>query len=81
MGGSAKDRCWRLGFADGGCGCGALLLELVLEGGADESREERMGLKRLRLEFRVELATEKPGVIRHFHNFNVIFVGSAAGDS
>ena len=81
MGGGAKDRGWRLGFADGGCGCGALLLELVLEGGADEGREERMRLERLGLEFRMELAAEKPRVIRRFDDFDVIFVGSAAGDA
>ena len=40
-----------------------------------------MGLERLGFEFGVELAAEKPGVVRHFHNFNVVFVGSASGNS
>src|SRR5271165_6385435 len=39
-----------------------------------------MRLKRLGLEFRVKLATEKPGVLRHFHNFDVVLVGGASGD-
>ena len=81
LGGCAKDRGWRLGFADSGCGGGTLLLELVLKGCSDECREQRMGLERFGLEFRVELAAEKPGMIRHFHNFNVVFVRGAAGDS
>src|SRR5580693_7049234 len=81
LGGCAKDWGWRLGFADSGCGGGALLLELVLKGCADECREQRMGLERFGLKFRVELAAEKPGMIRHFHNFHVVFVRSAAGNS
>src|SRR5271167_29224 len=39
-----------------------------------------MRLKRLGLEFRVKLATEKPRVVWHFHNFDVILVGGPSGD-
>jgi hypothetical protein len=81
LGGGTKDWGWRLGFADRGCGGGAPFLKFVLEGGANERREQRMGLERLGLEFGMKLAAEKPGVIRHFHNFNVVFVGGAASDS
>ena len=81
LGRGAKDWGWWLGFADDGRIGGALLLELVLEGSADESRKKWMGLERLGFEFGMELAAEKPGMVRHFDNFNVIFVGGAAGNS
>ena len=56
-------------------------MALVIEGSADEGGEKRMRLERLGFEFGVELAAEEPGVIRGFDNFDVVFVGSAAGDA
>jgi len=48
--------------------------------GADESREERMRLERLRFEFRVELAAETPGMVGQLANFDVNAIGGLAGD-
>ncbi len=53
----------------------------VFQRGADEGGEERMGFERLGFEFGMELATEEPGVLGGFDDFDVIFVGSAAGDA
>ena len=61
----------------GGAGLGFF----VFEGSAYEGGEERMRLEGLGLEFGVELAAEEPGVIGGFDDFDVIFVGGAAGDA
>src|SRR5260370_36318625 len=53
----------------------------VLDGGADEGREERMRFERLGFEFRVELAAEEPRVVGGLDDFDVIFVRSASSDA
>jgi hypothetical protein len=53
----------------------------VVERGADEGGEERVRFERLGFKFGVELATEEPRVIGGLDNFDVIFVGRAAGDA
>ena len=47
------------------------LLLAMLHGRADEGPEERMWLQRLRLEFRMELAPEIPGMVRDLADFDV----------
>ena len=59
----------------------ARALLFVFEGSAYEGGEERMRFERLGFEFGVELAAEEPGVIGGFDDFDVIFVGGAAGDA
>ena len=61
--------------------CGAVFVALMVERGADEGGEKRMRFEGLGFEFGVELAAEKPGVIGGFDNFDIIFVGRAAGDA
>ena len=61
--------------------CWAAFLALVIERRADEGGEKRMRLERLGFEFGVKLATEEPGVIGCLDNFDVVFVGCAAGDA
>src|SRR5690242_13675944 len=63
-----------------GCRDRAHALFAIFQGGTDERGEKRMGLERLRLEFGMELAAEKPGVLGGFDDFDVILVGGAAGD-
>src|SRR5579875_605906 len=46
--------------------------------GADEGFEKRMRSQGARVEFRVELAAEKTGVIRNFHHFHIGAVGRCA---
>src|SRR6202166_567033 len=58
---------------------GTAFVALVVDGCANEGGEERMRLERLGFEFGVELAAEEPGVIGSFDNFDVVFVGCAAG--
>ena len=60
---------------------GAALVALMVERGADEGGEERMRLEGFGFEFGVELAAQEPRVIGGFDNFDVVFVGSAAGDA
>jgi len=60
---------------------GRVLLEFVLERGADEGGEERVRLEGLGFEFGVELAAEEPRVVRGFDDFDVVVVGSTAGDA
>src|SRR5262249_15531979 len=48
---------------------------------ADERLEERVRLHGLRLEFGVELATEEPGMVRQFADFDIRAVRSLAGDA
>src|SRR5579871_5831210 len=50
----------------------------IFQARADERAEERMRLQRLRFEFRVELASEEPRMVRHFHDFNVHTIRRAA---
>ena len=64
-----------------GFGGGAGLALFVFEGGADEGGEEGMGLEGLGFEFGMKLAAEEPGVFGGFDDFDVIFVGGAAGDA
>src|SRR5262245_13421955 len=52
----------------------------VLPGGGDEGAEQRMGLERLALEFRVELAGEEPGRIRELHDLDELPVRRGARD-
>jgi hypothetical protein len=49
-------------------------------GGGDEARKQRMGLKRAGFELRMELHTDKPGVIGEFHGFGQKAVGRHAGE-
>ena len=53
----------------------------ILEAGANERSEERMRRKRLGFEFGMKLAAEEPGVVRHFHDFDVHAVGSFSCDA
>src|SRR3989442_15467055 len=53
----------------------------VLPGCADERRKKRMGGQRLGLELRMELATQKPGVVGRFDDLDVDAVRRAAGDA
>lgn len=43
----------------------------VLGGGTNERREERVWGKRLGLEFRMKLASQEPGMVRRFDDFDV----------
>src|SRR5690348_123177 len=52
----------------------------ALGGSADERSEERMRRERLGLEFRMELATEKPRMIRRLDNFHINAIGRLAAD-
>src|SRR5690348_13270682 len=63
-----------------GCRDRAHALFAIFQGGADEGGEKRMGLERLGLEFGMELAAEEPWVLGRLNDFDVIFVGRAAGD-
>ena len=53
----------------------------ILEAGAHERGEKRMRRERLRFEFRMKLAAKKPRVVGCFDDFDVVFVGGAAGDA
>src|SRR5581483_2836346 len=48
--------------------------------GPHEGSEERMRLERSGLEFRVELAAQKPGVIADLDDFDVGAIGRCAGE-
>src|SRR3989304_1743661 len=50
-------------------------------GGADEGLEERVGVERLGLELRVELAAEEPGAGGEFDNFAECALGGATGQT
>src|SRR5690349_11627479 len=52
----------------------------VLQSGADESRKQGMRLERLGLEFGMELAAQKPRMLRGLDNLHVIFVWSTPGN-
>src|ERR1700741_3932864 len=81
---------WPLRYSGGGLGsrteggsvrlrrrrgsAGARFLDLMFEGCADEGSEKRVRFQRLGLEFGVKLATEEPGMIGSFHNFDVILI-------
>src|SRR5882672_9306733 len=47
----------------------------------DERTEQRMRLQRLRLELRMELATDKMGMVRQFDHLDVSPVGRRTGNS
>ena len=51
------------------------------EGRADERMEERVRRERLRFEFRMELASQKPRVVRGLDNLHVLAVGRSSGDA
>src|SRR5215510_2399873 len=46
----------------------------------DERCEQRMRCKRFRLEFRMELAAQKPRMIREFHDLDEVLVERNSGD-
>ena len=52
----------------------------VLSRRSDERLEQRVRLHRLALEFRMELASEKPGMIRDLADLDVRIIGRLAGD-
>src|SRR6267142_344799 len=52
----------------------------VLVGRTNKGCEEWMWRQRLRLEFRVELATQEPRMIRDFHDFDEVLVRGNTGD-
>src|SRR5579863_6968808 len=52
----------------------------VLVRGSDEGREQRMRFERLGFELWMELAAQKPGMVRNLADFHVNGVGSLAGD-
>ena len=76
-GGAQSRREFRLAHGRGG----ADFLLFVLESRADEGCEKRVRFERFGFEFRVELAAEKPGVLRGFDDFDVVSVGGASGDA
>ena len=49
--------------------------------GPHERIEQRMRHKRRRLEFRMELAGEKPGMVRSLYDLDVFAIGRAAADA
>ena len=53
----------------------------IFHAGADERGEKRMRRKRLRFEFRMELAAQKPRMIGSFHDFDVHAVRRAPRDA
>src|SRR5258708_5080055 len=53
----------------------------MFERSADESAEQRVRLQRLRLELRMELATQIPRMIRELADFDVYAVGSFPGQA
>jgi len=53
----------------------------ILEAGANEGGKKRVRGERLRLEFRMKLATNEPGMIGHFDNLDIHAVGRPARDS
>ena len=53
---------------------------LLAQGGADEPAEEGMGVRWSGLEFRVELAAQKPRMVLEFDDFRQTTVGRNAGD-
>src|SRR6266446_322115 len=57
------------------------LLPLVFIRSAHERLEQRMRLQRLRLEFRMELASDKKRMTRNLYHLNVSAVGSRAGNA
>jgi len=61
--------------------CGPDFVAFVVERGSDEGGKERMRLEGLGFEFRMELAAEEPGMVGGLDNFDVVFVGGAAGDA
>src|SRR5258708_7312952 len=48
---------------------------------ADEGGEQRMRLKRFGFEFRMELASQEPGMIRYFADLHVHRIGGLSGDA
>ena len=50
------------------------------EGGGDEVAEQRVGLRRLRLELRVALHGQEPRVVRQLDHLDQLAVGARAGD-
>ena len=81
MGSGAQGGCVGLRLLGAGGVGGARFLDFVFQRSAYEGGEERMRLERLGLEFGVELAAEEPGMVGSFDDFDVIFVGRAAGDA
>ena len=57
----------------------ALLGPLV--GGLQKSKEERGRVDQRGLQFWVELAGHKVGVVREFHNLHNVFVGGFSGEN
>src|SRR5215472_15228583 len=55
-------------------------MPLMFGGSADECREQRMRRERLRLELRMELASQEPRMVRRFDNFHINAIGSFAAD-
>src|ERR1700690_105887 len=53
----------------------------ILEAGANERRKQRMWCEGFRLELRMELAADKPGMVGHFDDLNIYAVRCAARDS
>src|SRR5438105_1253789 len=51
----------------------------IVERGAHERAEQRMRLQGLRLELRMELAAQEPGMIRELADLDVNAVGSLSG--
>jgi len=70
-----------LGLGCDGAGCWARLLEFVLERGAYEGGEEGVRLGGFGFELGVELAAEDPRVVWGFDDFDLVVVGSTAGDA
>src|SRR6201993_168309 len=53
----------------------------ILKTGAHERGKKRMRGKRLRFEFRMKLAANEPGMLRHFDNFDIHAIGRPASDA
>src|SRR5215831_17421791 len=57
------------------------MIVTVFDTGANESSKQRMRRERLRFEFWMELAADKPRMIGHFNDLNVHAVRSASADA
>jgi hypothetical protein len=46
----------------------------VVKGGSNEGHKKRVGVHRSRLELRMELTSQEPGMVTDFHNFHQLSI-------
>src|SRR5690606_23465184 len=61
--------------------CSATLLLLLRQRRLDIAAEQAVAIARCRGKFRVELASNKPRMLRHFHHLNQLAIGGTAGNA